>query len=309
MQIYDIETANDGRELTVHGSEDFPCAFYDEKFSEFVAGEVPWHWHDEFEIVLVIEGCTKIECIGTSDVIYPGEMVLVNAKALHKYTNYGTQDCRILNILFSPLMLGGSLFSRIYKKFVYPVINNPAFLFYKFSPDNGWHDQVIADLSIAFQAWQEQLSSYELIMNASLLKCWQLLCVNEPQLRSALSVQSISAQRIQRLLQYIHSHYATSLSVLSISQSANISESECYRLFKSTLQCTPNNYLLNYRLRKSTTLLIETNQSVTEIAHLNGFNCAAYFAKKFKLAYAKTPKQFRKEERLQADISDEGSSE
>lgn len=305
MQIYDIETANDGRELTVHGAEDFPCAVYDEKFSEFVAGEVPWHWHDEIEIVLVVQGCTKIECLGRSDVICAGEMVLVNSKTLHKYTNYGAQDCRILNVLFSPQIIGGIHFSRIYKKYVYPVINNSALLFYKFSASVEWHQPVIGDLSNAFQAWQQQLLSYELIMNMALLKCWQLLCVNEPRVLSVLSVSSVREQRIQTLLRYIHKHYATKLTVLNISQSANISESECYRLFKSTLQCTPISYLLNYRLRKSTTLLIETNQSVTEIAHLIGFNCAAYFAKKFKLAFAKTPKQFRKEQRSPSGISDE----
>jgi len=42
MQIYKLETEKNGRELTAHGNDDFPCAIYDECFSEFFGGEVPW---------------------------------------------------------------------------------------------------------------------------------------------------------------------------------------------------------------------------------------------------------------------------
>lgn len=295
MQIYNIETNKEGRELTIHGSDDFPCAFYDERFSEFINGEVPWHWHDEIEVVLVLEGSTTLEYIGASTVINTGDMVLINAGMLHRLTNHGDIDCRILNVLFKPQILGGVDFGRVYKKYVYPVINNPEFLCYVFNDGHHWHPQIIQEMRLAFQAWQQETLGYEIIMTAALMKTWQQLCHYEPTILSKHGVSSIGEQRIHSLLSYIHCNYNGNLSVGSISKAAAISESECYRLFKKTLKCTPNQYLLHYRLRKATTLLLNSTQSITDISSQCGFNCSAYFAKQFRLTYNKTPKQFRKE--------------
>ena len=44
------------KELVDHGTSMFPIACYHDDLSQ---GEVPWHWHDEWEAVVVSEGiCT-----------------------------------------------------------------------------------------------------------------------------------------------------------------------------------------------------------------------------------------------------------
>ena len=294
MQIYKIETEENGRELTIHGSHDFPCGSYDERFSHFVGGEVPWHWHDEIEVVLVIEGATKVECIHSSDIIRTGEMVFINANTLHKLTNHGSEDCRILNVVFSPKILGGVDFGLIYKKHVLPVLNNKDLLFYKFSNDKAWHQQVINELATAFDVWKKEGSDREFYMNIALMKFWHVFCTNQQDITATQNRSKTNERRIQTLLNFIHSHYEERISIANISQAANISESECYRIFRNALGCSPNSYLLNYRLRKSVQLLTESNKQIADIAFESGFNCSAYFAKKFKLAFNVTPMQFRK---------------
>jgi AraC-like DNA-binding protein len=39
--------------------------------------------------------------------------------------------------------------------------------------------------------------------------------------------------------------------------------------------------------------LIQTKQPISQIAYDTGFNCPAYFAKKFRQQYGSTPKAFR----------------
>lgn len=299
MQIYKIETDEDGRELTTHGASDFPCASYDEWFSKFFGGEVPWHWHDEVEIVLVVEGSTKVECIGKSDILNAGEMIFVNAGALHKLTKYSEGDCHILNAVFNPQMIGGLSFSRIYKKHVLPVLNNKQLLSYKFSANTTWHQEVINTLKHAFLVWQQDSSDYELVMTMALMQFWHLFSQNEPGILANTHVSSSNEKRLHTLLSHIHGNYTEGLSVPDMSAAANISESECYRLFRNALKTTPNNYLLDYRLRMAAQLLVESDKAITQVAYDVGFNCPAYFAKKFKLAFEKTPKNFRQESRLE----------
>lgn len=297
MQIYKIETEENGREMTTHGSHDFPCASYDERFSQFVGGEVPWHWHDEIEVVLVIEGATKVECIHSSDIVKAGEMIFINANTLHKLTNHGAEDCRILNVVFNPQMLGGIGFGLIYSKHVLPVINNKTLMFYKFTNDNVWHKHVIAELTSAFGVWEAQRPDREFYMNIALMKFWHSFCANQQDITAAQNTSKTSEKRVQSLLNFIHRHYQEQVSIADISRAANVSESECYRIFRNALRCSPNRYLLHYRLRKSVRLLTESNKQIADIAYESGFNCSAYFTKKFKLAFNATPMQFRKKYR------------
>ena len=46
-----------GRELLEHGTVQFPVACYHDDLQE---SEVPWHWHEELEAVVVTEGCTIV---------------------------------------------------------------------------------------------------------------------------------------------------------------------------------------------------------------------------------------------------------
>ncbi|WP_411991072.1 AraC family transcriptional regulator [Agarivorans sp. DSG3-1] len=295
MQIYNIQTDAEGRELTHHGFDDFPCAYYDERFSEFIGGEVPWHWHDEIELVQVVAGSTLLECVGGSTPLTVGDAVFVNAGTLHKMTQIGEQDCRILNFVLAPQLIGGAKNSRIYKHYVYPVITNSELPYYKFSANSPWQSRAIKELERAFAASQQKNATYELAVNLHLMRFWQLFCENQPSILASSQVSSVQQARVQALLGFIHQNYRDSISTAAMSKAANISESECYRLFSCALKSSPNQYLLHYRLQQAANQLIESSRPITEVAHNVGFNCPAYFAKRFKQAYGKTPKQFRRE--------------
>ena len=48
-----------GYELTNHGNTFFPIAIYDD---DITTNPVSWHWHDEFEMLIVYEGTAIINC-------------------------------------------------------------------------------------------------------------------------------------------------------------------------------------------------------------------------------------------------------
>ncbi|CEO37641.1 AraC family transcriptional regulator [Photobacterium kishitanii] len=301
MQIYDIKVDSQNQELTTHGDEAFPCAYYDEVFSRFLNREVPWHWHDEIEVVLVVRGTTKLECIGQSTTLHQGEMVLINSGVLHHFTDVGSEDCRILNVIFKPRLLGGDPVNLLHKKYIKPLVTNRSFLFYKFTVNHNWHTEAIAVLRKSFADWESSQIGFEITMTASLMQCWMLLCRNEPQLLIKSKKKQGNERRVQNVMEYIQKHYAEPISVADISAAANISESECYRMFKQALKCTPNGFLLSYRLRNAAVMLSESQSKITEIAQNVGFNCPAYFAKKFRQSYGVNPKQYRTQSELVAN--------
>ena len=53
LSACNTETDSAGRELTVHGTAAFPIACYHD---DLEAAPVPWHWHEELELLIASEG-------------------------------------------------------------------------------------------------------------------------------------------------------------------------------------------------------------------------------------------------------------
>lgn len=96
------------------------------------------------------------------------------------------------------------------------------------------------------------------------------------------------------MLSFIHQNYFNNITLQEIADIAHLSISECTRSFKRTIHMTPYDYLIKYRIKKSSELLTSTQYTITEIAHRAGFNHVNHFIQSFKKHYNKTPKEFRK---------------
>lgn len=297
MQHYKIETDAQGRELAQHGSPDFPCGTYDEYFSLFFNEEVPWHWHEEIEVVLVVEGATRVQCVTRETPVSAGEMIFINANALHRLTRHSEQDCHILNVVFSPSMLAGQLLGTIYQKHIQPILQNSQLQMFTFSPHTHWQKQCIQTLQEAFEHWRQDAPDKEFVLQMALMKFWHLFSGHVESSNSAAVSTTQQERRIQAALAYIQQHYADPINVNTIGRAANISESECYRLFRTMLKSTPTGYLTDYRLRMAALTLSQSQQAISQIAYDVGFNCPAYFAKKFRQQYGMTPKEFRQRQK------------
>lgn len=69
-----------------------------------------------------------------------------------------------------------------------------------------------------------------------------------------------------------------------------------YTKFKALTGMTPNNFLLNYRLKHAATLLKQyPDLPISEVSDRCGFNAPVYFSRCFKSQYGCTPQNYRKE--------------
>lgn len=294
MQNFIIETDSTGRELTSHGNEFFPIQGYDEYFSQFILGEVSWHWHDEIELIVVVEGSTLLEYMGNTLKLNTGEAVFINSNILHRLTQIGYVDCHILNFVLNPEFIGGKLNSSIYQKYIEPICSNIDFPLVKFSPNIPWESAAIEKLRSSLYAFFSKETAYELKVRNDLSEFWYLLITNMKNIIQPKTPDSLDTQRMNKILKYIHKNISSKLTTKLLSNAANISESECYRLFKRSMNVTPGDYIMNYRLQLATLKLVESNQSILELTMDLGFKSPSYFTKKFKDKYSVTPTKFRK---------------
>lgn len=74
-----------------------------------------------------------------------------------------------------------------------------------------------------------------------------------------------------------------------IAESLRISTRQLERLFGRYLNSTPKHYFLELRLHRARNLLVQTEQSITEIAMACGFKSTSHFTKTFRAFYGRTP--------------------
>ena len=72
-----------------------------------------------------------------------------------------------------------------------------------------------------------------------------------------------------------------------------MSRSNFYRTMKMYVQMTPEQYILKYKMDKAATLLISTQEPITEVAYKVGFSTLKYFGKKFKKLHKMCPTEYR----------------
>jgi AraC family transcriptional regulator len=116
--------------------------------------------------------------------------------------------------------------------------------------------------------------------------------------KSSFNISSNKNQKIAIALENIHLNFHKNLSVAQLAAEVHINEDYFSRLFKKVTGFLPNAYLTKVRLEKAQQLLLFSDESVTEIAYKSGFNNRTYFAKVFKEATNKSPKEYRMREEI-----------
>ncbi|MEK5035209.1 response regulator [Paenibacillus sp. FSL R7-0302] len=102
-----------------------------------------------------------------------------------------------------------------------------------------------------------------------------------------------SHPEIQKILHYLHEHYAEDITVKSMSQYVMMAENYVSTLFKKKTGHTLIHYLHRVRVDQAIRLLTGSDLPVYEIGNRVGFVSDNYFIKIFKRLTAQTPSQYR----------------
>lgn len=90
---------------------------------------------------------------------------------------------------------------------------------------------------------------------------------------------------IERMKETIEDPSSLSL----IAEELGISTRQLERLFGRYLNSTPKHYFMEMRLHRAQNLLVQTEQSITEIAMACGFRSTSHFSKVFRGHFGKSP--------------------
>lgn len=99
--------------------------------------------------------------------------------------------------------------------------------------------------------------------------------------------------RLEAVLSHIHQHYSRSISISQMAQLAGMSKATFHRFFRQSLGHTPGAYTLDLRLATVARRLLETRDSIAQIAFAEGFNNLSNFNRLFKRRFGYSPRTYR----------------
>lgn len=106
---------------------------------------------------------------------------------------------------------------------------------------------------------------------------------------------SYNSRRIETVMAYLNKNFEKDISLAEMAKLASMSEVAFSRFFKMRTGKTFVDTLNEIRLGNASRMLIDTTQSISEIAYHCGFNNLSNFNRTFKKKKHCTPKQFRDE--------------
>lgn len=288
----EIRTDDTLREVQNHGTPEFPFAFYDETVQQYRKGYIDWHWNSELEWLRVEQGVLDYRTADTTVRLQAGDGLFCNARVLHRLES--PQGAHIPNLLFLPELLAPRQ-SAVYQAYVAPVLASGRGLAVLRAGEPA-DAPVLAALQAALDAAR---GGDALDIQLALLALWRAFVRAQGAAFAAAPAgrDALAQARVMAMMQYITAHFAQKVTLAGIAAAAGISKSEALRCFHKTLQTTPVQFLLHYRLGRARDLLLHTDDTVTAIAIACGFENISYFVRQFAAHFGMTPKAYRQANR------------
>lgn len=292
-QICDLKLGEDHRQLDLHGSHLFPCVCFNVDVTRNVGREVPWHWHQEVEVIAVVEGRGLVRGGGESWILEAGEGIFLNANTLHSVQLVEGGFCRLHSLVFSADLLAGVPGSVFEQRYLRPLLQSSCQAM-ALRRDQPWQREGVAALERAYCAYAGEEFGWELQVRSELGRLWSLVAEHTSP-AGRREEDSLDTVRLKAMLEYLHKNYDRPVSLEEVAAAANVSKRECLRCFQRTIGVAPIQYLQRVRIREASALLGETDLSVTEVGGRCGFESPSYFTLLFRRHTGQTPKEYRRE--------------
>lgn len=241
------------------------------------------HSHPQYELYFLESGERSFYIDGILYLIKENTAVLVPPYVMHK--TEGGPFSRV-NVDFSDDVFGGQekkILEELSKISVFPLSDK----------DGAAFKQILEIiLSTEDSSNKSDKTAVELCVKA-LIGFLYMLRGNVSEVEKVSGKGCISPQTLN-IIKFIKENFREKLTICTISEKFNMSESCLSKLFRRETGCNVGEFILNARLNEAKHLLGETRLSVNEIAEELGFSSANYFGLIFKQKVGVSPLGYKR---------------
>ncbi len=264
---------------------------------EFDYYPTPWHYHPEYELVLVVKS-TGQRIVGDSmEDFEDGDLVFMGPNLPHVFNNgpeYYRGDpslrAEAIVIHFNDGFAGTGFFELPEMASVKKLLTN-----------SRWGLKVLGRTrdKIA-RGMEEMLSQTPSERLLHLLGLLEALSISE-EYRMLASLGYVQAEmqedanRLNKVYHHIMSGFRMPITLAEVAQVANLTPQSFCRFFKSRTRKTFSQFLNEVRIGYACKLMAEEHLNISDICYQSGYNNLSNFNRQFKRIVNKSPMVYRKE--------------
>ena len=276
-------------------------SFYTENFTFHIqkkvldlaeAKRIDYHWHDYFEIELIVSGNGTHYFDSKAFKASRGDLYIISPVDFHKLEPNENETFEVYTIKFD----NNTVSSRIFKKVleVAPPISA------KFSQTE--FDMVLNDFKLLEKEFFEKKPDSELLIRSILEKILIVSLRNLDNTEKNTDIAPLSYEpSVQKAVSYLNYHFRGDISLRSVAEMLHLTPNYFGEIFKKNIGMSFTEYVKKLRLNYAYNLLINSNLNINQICYESGFNTISYFIDNFKKEYGETPYKLSKMKAAEKD--------
>lgn len=255
--------------------------------------EYPIHFHDDMEVVYVLEGSITLRNGYYTYNLKQGDIFIINDREMHSFQNTGEDNMVMM------LQMDLAYFSRYYES----LKNN--FFVTDMEDDSDESLEVLKTIMarIMMEILQKGYgyehkvieSTHNLI--ACLMSDFQYFVMEDGKFKneSRNKGNKILAGRLNRITDYMYDNYNRKLTLNEIAEREHLSIYYLSHIIKEATGLSFQDLLSYIRVEESEKLLLGTNKKIGAIAEETGFSAVRYYIKHFEHWFGMHPLEYRKQ--------------
>ena len=262
---------------------------------------VRWHYHEEYELHLIVASRGKVlvgDYIGTFE---PGHFVLTGPRLPHNWisTDVPADGVLLRDVVLqfpdAPLRQAAELVPELAEAL--PLLERARYGIEFF------HQSERARARYAVIKRSQGLRRFAEFVEllGELARC------SDYRLLSTVRLQRFdddaALARISAIVDFITEHCSTEISMADVCQRVGMTESSFSRYFRRATGNTFTNFVNRLRINRACQLLMETDRYISNVCYDVGFNNVANFNRRFLQIKGMTPKEFRRQAEARFGVS------
>ncbi len=265
------------------------------KFNETPFLHFPWHHHQEFEILYLLES-TGTRFVGDNiEPFAPGDLVLLAGNIPHYWRNDDSYYMEGNNQLVKRVVLqfpGDFLATQLEH---YPEFGNIKLLFQRavrgiqfLPPSSEQLGALILDL-FNFSGFKQMVRFLEILELMANSEQYKLLASEGYQ----VAAHDLQDDRLEKVKRYIMYNYQKNISLSTVAEKAGMHPTAFCRYFKYKTGKSLTTYINELRIAFGCKLLIKGHLQISQVCYDTGFNNVSNFNRIFKQIVGMTPTQYQ----------------
>lgn len=274
----------DGTDRSVHYLEHgFPCHL------------VRWHYHDDYELHLIVASTGKVFVGDHVGRFGPGHLVLTGPRLPHNWISQTNEVVELRDLVVQFRM---NLVSSM-AKFA-PELDNILPLLERARHGIEFRSFETESAAAALRAIRDSSGAQRIGLLLELLH--RLSEEQDYVLLSTLAIRSradqASQDKIQQVTQYISENFSSEITLSDMANLVAMNDSAFSRFFAKATGNSLIRFVNRVRISKACELLSDTAMPITNICYETGFNNVANFNRRFRELKDSTPREYRQQSRL-----------